>query len=346
MTALGTSAEPFAAPGPPRPEASPVLRFGAIGCGDIAGRRTLPALLSTPGTVLTCVGSRDPERAKALGKHFDCEAVAPYEALLERPDVDAVYIAVPSMLHAEWAAAALRAGKHVLVEKPAAANHADAHRLFAMARERGLVLMENFMFLHHSQHATVKALLEAGTIGELRTFSAAFTIPPRADDDMRYRPDIGGGALLDNGVYPLRAALHFLGPDLRLTGAVLRRDRRRGVVVSGSVLLAAPQGVAAHLAFGMEHGYRSAYELHGSTGSLALSHVFTTPDSHHPVLRLSRQDHREERVLPVDRHFVNILSVFRRAVIRAEDVSAESYAALRQAGLVDEIVARAETFTV
>lgn len=116
--------------------------------------------------------------------------------------------------------AALLRGKHVLVEKPLIATRSGAEDLIALARPRGLVLMENFTSLHHTQHRAVMDLLREGTIGELRSLSAAFTIPPKPEGDIRYQPDVGGGALLDIGIYPLRAALHFLGPDLHAVGAV------------------------------------------------------------------------------------------------------------------------------
>src|SRR5262249_59161325 len=89
-------------------------------------------------------------------------------------------------------------------------------------RSRGLVLLENVAFPHHAQHATTQKLLADGAIGEVRDFSSAFTIPPLAAHDIRYQPDVGGGALLDIGMYPLRAALHYLGDQLEITAAVLR----------------------------------------------------------------------------------------------------------------------------
>ncbi|MCX5381170.1 Gfo/Idh/MocA family protein [Streptomyces sp. NBC_00091] len=326
------------------------LRLGLLGCGDIAARRTLPALARTPELALAAVAAREPARAAAFAARFGGEPAASYEELLARPDVDAVYLCLPTVLHAHWAERALRAGKHVLVEKPLATNGADAERLFVLAAQRRLVLLENFMFLHHATQATVTGLLASGALGTVRAVSAAFTIPPRPDGDTRYDPALGGGALLDNGVYPLRAALRFLGDRLTVAGAVLRHDERHGVDLSGSVLLAAPDGAAAQLRFGMEHHYRSWYEVQGSAGTLSVEQVYTTAPDHAPVVRLCVGTDRSEIRVPAEDHFEAVLRFFARAVANPERtgsglplLDAESR---RQAGLLDEIRAAAVRISV
>ncbi|MFF7734947.1 Gfo/Idh/MocA family oxidoreductase [Streptomyces sp. NPDC007984] len=319
----------------------PVVRTGVIGCADIAWRRTLPAMLDEPTIDVVALASRDGRRAKRFADRFGGEPVEGYRALLERDDVDAVYIPLPAMLHAEWIERALDAGKHVLAEKPLTTDAGATRRLLGLAAQRGLVLLENFMFLHHAQHAAVDRRLADGAIGELRHFSGVFTIPPKPSDDIRNAPAVGGGALFDIGVYPLRAAARFLGPDLRLSGAVLRVDRQRGVVVSGSVQLFRQDGVTAQLRFGMEHAYRTHYELSGSLGRLWLDRVFTPPDSYQPVLYVERQDHREELTLPADRQFGNVVRAFAAAVLTGDPLSEQAQAAERHAQLVEEVNSRA-----
>ncbi|MFE1174098.1 Gfo/Idh/MocA family protein [Streptomyces sp. NPDC058773] len=314
-----------------------LLRMGVMGCADIAWRRTLPALTADPAIEVTSIASRSLRRATEFTDRFGGVPLAGYPSLLARDDVDAVYIPLPGRLHAEWVERALEAGKHVLVEKPMTADHAETARLLGLARSRGLVLLENYMFLHHSQHAAVHRLLDTGAIGELRGFSSDFTIPPKPDADIRYRHEVGGGAFLDFGGYPVRAALHFLGPELDVVGAVFRHDGARNVVLSGSVLLATPQGVPAQLTFGMEHSYRTDYELRGSTGRLFLDRAFTPPESFQPVLRIERQDHREEFVLPADHQFANIIRRFADAVLGGGDLRAEEAGTLRQARLIERI---------
>jgi NDP-hexose-3-ketoreductase len=318
------------------------LRFGVLGGADIAWRRTLPAIEIVAGAEVTAVASRDADKAKRFASRFGCAPLVGYEGLLDREDVDAVYVPLPAVLHAPWVERALLAGKHVLVEKPLSASAVSTASLVGLARQGGLVLMENFMFLHHSQHRRVAELLASGAIGELRSFSADFTIPPKPDHDIRYQRDVGGGALLDFGVYPIRAALHYLGHNgLDVVGAVLRVDQQRDVVLAGDVLLSTSDGVGAQLRFGMQHSYRTSCEFVGSAGRILLDRPFTPPDAYRPVARIERQDHREERVLPADRQFVNAVRAFVNAVTDGDVQNSWNDHSVRQSALVDRVIEKA-----
>lgn len=321
------------------------IRVGVIGCADIAWRRTCPALVAEPLIEVTAIASRQVNRAKEFAERFGGTAVQGYAALLERADVDAVYVPLPAMLHAEWIDKALRAGKHVLAEKPLTTDRKQAERLFQLAEEQGLLLMENFMFLFHHQHQRVTEMLTDGAIGEVRSFAASFTIPPKPQGDIRYQADVGGGALLDIGVYPIRAASLFLGPELDVAGAVFRHERSRDVVVGGNALLTTGQGITAQLTFGMEHSYTNSYEFRGSTGRLWLSRVFTPPATHQPVVNIERQDHHEQIVLPADDQFAGIVRAFAQAVVNGERPRQWTENTLNQASLVDAVQANARYFS-
>lgn len=288
------------------------LRVGVLGCSAIAWRRTIPALHACPETTVVAVASRDGAKAERFAAEFSADATD-YAGLLARPDVDAVYLPLPPALHERWGVAVLTAGKHLLVEKPLAADPAAARALVQAAADAGLVLRENFMFLHHPQHARVRDLVTGGRIGEPRALRAAFGIPPLPDTDIRYDPALGGGALLDVGVYPLRLAQHLLGDDLRVTGAVLHQDAR-GVDVGGAALLVSAAGVPVSVEFGFRHAYGSRYELWGSSGRLLLDRAFTPPPGWQPVLRVEEQDHAEEHTLPAADQFRLSVAAFAAAV--------------------------------
>ncbi len=310
------------------------VRIGVLGCAGIALRRMLPAMAARPGVEVAAIASRDPARAAEQARRYGCRAVPGYAELLDRDDVDAVYVPLPTGLHAEWVAAALRAGKHVLAEKPLTTDAALTRRLLDEAAARGLVLMENVMFVHHAQHAEVRRLLAAGAIGEPRSLHATFAVPALPDDDIRYRPELGGGALWDVGVYPVRAAIHLLGPHLRVAGAELTACPGRRVDTSGAALLATPSGVTAQLTFGLEHAYRSAYEVRGSAGHITVDRAFTPPADHVPVLRVVRGSETEERRLLPDDQVANTVDAFARAVRAGTHHDPDC---LRQALLLDRL---------
>jgi predicted dehydrogenase len=322
-----------------------VVRVGVLGCASIALRRALPAMQEAEGIEVAAIASRDPARARDAARRFGCAASGDYGAVLERPDVDAVYIPLPTGLHAEWAGRALAAGKHVLSEKPLTADPGTALGLVERAAKAGLWLMENFMFLHHSQHETVRRLIADGRIGEPRVFSASFGIPPRDPSDVRYRADLGGGALLDVGVYPIRAAQFLLGADLEVVGSVRRVDEARGVDVGGHVLLCTRSGATAELSFGFEHAYRSCYSLWGDRGRLTLDRAFTPPPAWRPAVRVHGQDRAEELTLPADHQFRNIAEYFARSIRTGADFGPEGEAIVRQARLIDRVRASAVRIT-
>ncbi|GAA2463649.1 Gfo/Idh/MocA family protein [Winogradskya humida] len=312
------------------------LRIGVLGAADIAVRRTLPALRTIPDdAVLVAVASRAPDRAAWLAGQYGARAYGSYAALLDDPDVDAVYLPLPAGLHGPWIERCLAAGKHVLAEKPLATDRATAERLLRLATARGLVLAENMTFPFHSQHTAVARLVIAGRIGELRSVQASFCVPPRPAGDIRYQAALGGGSLLDQGVYPIRAALLHLGPGLRVDAATLRHDPVRAVDLGGTARLCGPDGTEARLVFGMDGDYSCHYELTGTRGSIRVQRAFTTPPGLAPQVWLQNDDTPGHALdLPPDDQFARCLSTF---VARVRAGSEPGPGPLLQAAAVDDI---------
>jgi predicted dehydrogenase len=305
--------------------AAPV-RTGVLGCASIARRRLLPAMSACPEVDLVVVAGRDRARAERVAARFGAEPAVGYERVLERADIEAVYVPLPNSLHHHWASAALRAGKHVLVEKPMAVTADEAADLVSLAADRGLVLRENIMFPHHPRHRRVRELLDGGTIGRLRGVHAVFGIPMPPPGDIRHRPELRGGALLDVGVYPVRAAQLFTDGPLRVAGACVEENADSGVDVSGTALLHAADGVLATLAFGYGVSYRGAYELWGEEGRL-----------------VERDGRREEVLVPPWDQVRGAVADFARSVREADPASAAG--AVSRARLLSEVAAMAHRST-
>jgi predicted dehydrogenase len=266
------------------------IRFGVLGCSASVGRQILPALRGLAGVRVAAVASRSRSRAERFATEFDCLGVGAGD-LLDRADVDAVYLSVPSEERAEWAERVLRAGKHLLCANPTTAGAADTRRLVGLAAGKGLVLRENMAFVHHPQHAEVAALVAGGRIGPVRAFHAEFRLPPPPPDE-RYDPDLGDDALLDVGVYPLRAAQLLLGPGVAVASVTLHEgessDRADGAGApsGGQVMLVARGGVLAHLEFGFEPAHQARYSVWGPTARLSVERAFATPPSWRPRVRI------------------------------------------------------------
>ncbi|MGH3469917.1 MAG: Gfo/Idh/MocA family protein, partial [Thermocrispum sp.] len=283
--------------------------IGVMGCADIAVRRALPAIESSPFR-LVAVASRSQGKAAGVATRFGCKAVGGYLELLETPDIDAVYIPLPNSEHAEWTRRALDAGKHVLIEKPAVTTGEAARALAALAEERGLLVMENFAFLQHPQQELARSLLRESSIGEIRSYSGSFGIPPTDHRGIKYQPSLGGGSLWEVGCYPVRAAQEYLEAPVQVLGASLDVDPALGVDISGVALLRGGDGVTAHCSFGMVHGYRSTYDIWGSRGRLVLDWAFTPSREARPVLRLQQQDRETKYVSPASDQFVGVFTAF------------------------------------
>lgn len=287
------------------------IRIGVLGCAGIAQRYMIPAILDTQDLELVAVASRTLGKAKAYADRFGGEAVEGYENLLNRRDVDAVYVPLPTGLHEQWILLALQKGKHVFAEKSLAMNVTSAQRMLNLARENRLVLMEDFMYRYHSQHRFVFDQLQQGAIGELRMLRSYFAFPPLDPHNFRYSKDLGGGAILDAAAYPVNASCWFLGNDLELGYATLFYDRITKVCIRGSALLYSPTtGLSSLIAFGFDQYYQCNYELWGNKGIIHCDRSFTPPPDFKPMVRVGLAEGVKSYTLAADNHFKNILEEF------------------------------------
>ncbi|MEE4361195.1 MAG: Gfo/Idh/MocA family oxidoreductase [Pseudomonadales bacterium] len=193
---------------------SGALRFGMLGCARITPAALVYPAESMNEVVLACVGARDPVRARAFAAEHRIERVAEdYRAVVEDPEVDAVYIPLPITLHRPWALAALAAGKHVLCEKALTCNAAEARQLAEAATRADRVLMEAFHYRYHPLFERVRTLLGQGAIGTLRRIEGRFCVPHIPEGDIRMDFATGGGALMDLGCYPVHWLRHATGRE-------------------------------------------------------------------------------------------------------------------------------------
>ncbi len=193
------------------------VRWGVVGTGNIA-RQFARGLAELPDARLVGVGSRSPDTAQAFAKEFSvARAHGSYEALAADPDIDAVYVATPHTLHAENTLTCLLEGKAVLCEKPFALNAAEARSMVSAARDSGLFLMEAMWTRFFPLFGTFLDLVRDGRIGEPKLLQADFGFASGATSGRLVDPALGGGALLDLGVYPVSLASAVLGEPERVS---------------------------------------------------------------------------------------------------------------------------------
>jgi predicted dehydrogenase len=206
------------------------VRIGVLGAARIAPAALMKPAQVVDGVEVGAVAARDRQRAQAFAARHGVPVVHDsYAALLADPSLDAVYIPLPNGLHAQWTLAALKAGKHVLCEKPFTSNAAQAREVAAAADGTGLVVMEAFHYRYHPLAQRMAELVHGGELGAIQRVETAMCFPLPRFSDIRYDYGLAGGALMDAGCYAVHA-LRLLAPgDPEVTGAralTLRRDPR------------------------------------------------------------------------------------------------------------------------
>ncbi len=210
----------------PRGWVSEPLRFGILGAAKITPAALVRPALDVPGVRVVAVAARDGRRARRFAKKHGIPTVhADYAALLADPDIDAIYNPLPNGLHCKWTLLALEAGKHVLCEKPMAANALEAERMALAADGAGRVLVEAFHWRYHPLAARMREVVQ-GEIGALRSLEAAMCFPLPIFSDIRYRYDLAGGATMDAGCYPINVVRFLAGaePEVVSASALLRSE--------------------------------------------------------------------------------------------------------------------------
>lgn len=318
-----------------------MVRFGLIGCGSIA-HHMADALRRCADTELVAVAARDEARAAAFAAEVGgCRSYGSYEALAQDPQVDAVYVATINPTHAAAVMLCLRAGKHVLCEKPLAMTRAEGETMFACAKEHGVLLMEAIWTLFLPAWRKAKSLLAEGAIGEVKTVFTDFSIHAGFDPESRlYNREKGGGGLLDLGVYSLHAALYALGYDVHSVQAG-GRLAPTGTDCYAVVTLQSKTGALAVASCGMDClGGTGEGRIMGTQGSLLLRSMMGAD-----VCILQRPNQEDEVFrFPYENGFVYELEAFCALLRQGQGASdiASPEATLTVAGVIDEAIAQIE----
>jgi predicted dehydrogenase len=261
------------------------VQWGILSTARI-NRKFLAGVEGSDLVNVAAVASRDPARARAYADQHQIErAYGSYEELLADPELEAIYISLPNSLHLEWTERALRAGKHVLCEKPLGRRAAEVAAAFDLAQAEGRLLMEAFMYRHHPQIRRAVELVDSGAIGQLRLIRGAFSFLIDVESDIRLDSRLEGGALMDVGCYCVNASRLFAGEPEEVTGQqILGGD---GVDVAFTGTMRFPNGVLGHFDAGVVLAGRDELEVVGETGAMFLD------DSWHglsPVIEIRRGD--------------------------------------------------------
>jgi predicted dehydrogenase len=252
------------------------VKWGVLSTANIGVKRIIPAIIAGRRGVVAAIASRDLARAAGVAARFGiARSYGDYEALLDDPEIEAIYNPLPNHLHVEWTVKALDAGKHVLCEKPIALTAAEAQAIVAARDRSGMRVIEAFMVRFHPQWQRIRTLVQTGRIGTVRVIQSAFAFTMLDPGNVRNRADMGGGALYDVGCYPIVTARYVFGADPHRAIALVDRDPKLGVDAVTSGLLAFPGGGQLVFSSALQLALFQRVVILGSEGRIEVPLPFT-----------------------------------------------------------------------
>ena len=275
-----------------------IVRIGIIGCSNVAKKSAIPAIKAVKDAKLISIASREVEKAKLWASENNIE-FDNYDSLIERKDIDVVYISLPIGLHEEWAVRAAENGKHIICEKSLAESYTSVKRIVEVCRKNGVVLYENFMCGFHPQHQKVISLMKEGMIGKPLVLKGYFGFPPMNSSNFRYDKELGGGSLNDAGAYTVFIARKMLGEPIKVT-STFNMDKENEVDINGSAILEFADNKTALISFGFDNIYQNNYSIWGSKGKIKVHRAFSIPPNLKPMIELITNDGASEKITDID----------------------------------------------
>ncbi len=263
------------------------LRIGILGAAKIA-RAFCEAVTPSKLIKVTSVASRQADKAEAFAKDLSiARTFASYEALLADPDIDAVYNPLPNSLHAEWSIKAANAGKHILCEKPLAVSGAEAKSMFEAARRNKVHLVEAYPYMAQPQALKVRELVRSGAVGTPQLIRASFGVYFVDPANIRLKPDLAGGSLMDAGSYPVSFVRAIAGERPSRVHAIARWSET-GVDKTLAATMEFKSGLIAQITSSFATGYHRAAQIAGDAGSIDVTYLNHPPIGGEPVVYLRR----------------------------------------------------------
>jgi predicted dehydrogenase len=292
------------------------VRWGVLSTAKIAVDKVVPAMRRSGLCEVTAIASRDLGAARAAAAALGIpRAYGAYDEILADPDVEAIYNPLPNHLHAPWSIAALRAGKHVLCEKPVALTSAEARAIADAARARPpLLVMEAFMYRHHPQWQRARALTAAGALGDLRAMRAFFSYYNVDPANIRNQVGAGGGALMDIGCYGVSSARFLFGREPERVFGVVERDPGFGTDRLTSAILDFATGTATFTCATQTASWQKV-DVVGAEGILEIEIPFNPPPDRPARMWHRRGATTEEITLDACDAFTLQADAFSRAIL-------------------------------
>jgi len=317
------------------------IRIGILGAAAIVPMAITGPVRSVPEVQITAIAARDSKRAEKFARRHHIPRVhETYDDLLSDPEIDAIYNPLPNSLHAEWTIRALRAGKHVLCEKPFASNAKEAAEMAIAAQEAGKVLSEGFAYRYHPLAARMKAVMTSGEIGKIQHIEARFSFLLPSLSNIRFRYDLAGGALMDAGCYPISLVRFLTGTEPTVTHAKARTIKPQ-VDSRIEADLNFPNDINAHIVCDMLSPklFSSFVKIQGDAGEMKVINPYHPHWFHWMTVRTSKDTQRGQ--VTGENVYVLQLRAFAKAIQEGISLSTDANDAINNMCVIDAIYEKA-----
>lgn len=320
------------------------IRWGVLSTARIGTEKVIPAMQLGEYCTVTAIASRQLEKAQAAARRLGIEKTyGSYEELLADPDIDAVYLPLPNHLHVPWAIKALKAGKHVLCEKPIGLNAAEAQELLEASRKfPRLKVMEAFMYRHHPQWQWAKKRVSEGKIGELRTIQFFFSYYNSDPNNIRNKADIGGGGLMDIGCYCISLSRFIFGAEPWRVCGIMEEDPNMKVDRLTSGILEFSSGTSTFTCATQLVPYQRV-NIFGTKGRIESEIPFNAPSDRPCKVWYGDGNRIEEVVLEVCDQYTIQGDLFSRAVLEDREVPVPLEDAVANMQVIEAIISSARS---
>lgn len=320
------------------------IRWGVLSTAKIGTKKVIPAMQLGEYCTVTAIASRQLGKAQAAARRLGIEkAYGSYEELLADCDVDAVYLPLPNHLHVPWAIKVLKAGKHVLCEKPLGLNATEAQELLEDSRKfPHLKVMEAFMYWHHPQWQWVKKRVSEGKIGELRTIQSFFSYYNSDPNNIRNKADIGGGGLMDIGCYCISLSRFIFGAEPRQVCGIREEDPEMKVDRLTSGILEFASGTSTFTCATQLVPYQRV-NIFGTKGRIEVEIPFNAPPDRPCKIWYGDDARIEEVILEICNQYTIQGDLFSRAVLEDKEVPTPLEDAVANMQVIDALVRSARS---
>jgi len=307
------------------------------GIGKHAQKTVLPAISQCNSLKLIGLGTRNAEVREQQAALYQCQAWDRLEDILDCPAVDVVFLATPIGLHHRDGLKVLHSGRHLWSEKALTTSLADAENLFETASANDLSFCVVCAPLHHQQYGKIRTMIDQNAIGKIRSLMGTFEFPHMSTNNIRYRADLGGSAILDLGFYPIIVLSALMDDDVTPVSAKFERLDGYSIDTGGDAVLETGCGAEIRACWGYGRQYRNEITITGEHGSLHVSPAFSKPDGQDLSIRLQIDEVTNFVSVSSQNQFVSMLDSFHLTIENREQRQRQRKWALNTQNLIDKV---------